>query len=250
MTLLKTVIAFVAVLAASLAAAQAGESIEMCGSAPYYPSEYTCYGDETPMLCPHVYGRPTYPCSGACYSPSMYQCCSGQLHLLPAQTGAFRLEVHSLDEQLHGRIAEVCNLQFHVGDEAETCVYCFNAPPQYVCSTYQNETVLLPSGSMSVDVPGGQYWYVDPNNGRLRTTAAGKAAGPERQLAGKNVTVYQEGYFSYDGSPFWLACKESGRGQLYGIFVPHLLDDHSNCVTIKLAAVPTTEPKEGAYSYT
>jgi hypothetical protein len=249
MNLLTTVIVPAALSAARLAAGQSGEGIEMCGSAPYYPSDYTCHGDETKVLCPPIYGQSTFPCNGTCYSPAMYQCRDGQLQLLPPQTGPFKLEVHSYDPQLHGRIAHVCNQQFHVGDDARTCVYCFNAPPQYVCSTYQNQTVLLPSGAMSVDVPGRQFWFVDPDNGRLGTTMAGTGAGPDRALAGKNVTVYREGYFSYDGSGFWLACKESGEAQLFGIFVPGLLDDHSNCVRVKLAAVPSTEPNEGAYSY-
>jgi hypothetical protein len=115
---------------------------------PVLSVRLTGYGDESKVLCPRIYGQSTFPCNGACYSPAMYQCCDGQLQLLPPQTGPFKLEVHSYDPQLHGRIAHVCNHEFHVGDDARTCVYCFNAPPQYVCSTYQNQTVLLPSGAM------------------------------------------------------------------------------------------------------
>jgi hypothetical protein len=127
-----------------------GEQLEFCGSAPYYSSEYTCYNT---TLCPKLYGQPTLPCSGACYSPDMYQCDDGgQLQLLPAlgasSGSAFRLEAHSSNPALNNRLAEVCNLQFNVGADAETCVYCYNAPPQFVCSSYRNETVLLPSGAM------------------------------------------------------------------------------------------------------
>jgi hypothetical protein len=39
MNLLTTVIVSAALSAARLAAAQSGEGIEMCGSAPYYPSD-------------------------------------------------------------------------------------------------------------------------------------------------------------------------------------------------------------------
>ena len=125
------------------------EQLQFCGSAPYYASEYTCYDNNT--LCPRLYGQPTLPCSGACYSPDMYQCSDGQLQLLPVHSetgGPFKLEVHSSNPALNNRLAEVCNLQFNVGEDAETCVYCFNAPPQFVCSEYQNETVLLESGAM------------------------------------------------------------------------------------------------------
>ncbi|KAK4033617.1 hypothetical protein C8A01DRAFT_19459 [Parachaetomium inaequale] len=230
------------------------EQLQFCGSAPYYASEYTCYDNNT--LCPRLYGQPTLPCSGSCYSPDMYQCRDdGQLQLLPvhgASGSAFRLEAHSSNPALNKRLAEVCNLQFNVGADAETCVYCYDAPPRFVCSSYQNETVLLPSGAMSVDVPGSQYWFVDPTTGRLRTTAAGKggAGGEGREHAGEGVTIYEEGYFSYDGWSYWLACKEPGGRGLYRIFAPTGNSDQNDCERIKLVAVPSTEPKEGAYSYT
>lgn len=62
------------------------------------------------------------------------------------------------------------------------------------------------------------------------------------------VLVYQEGYFSYDGSSHWLACKEPGQGESYGIFAGTL--DRTDCEKIKLVVVPSTDPNEGAYSYT
>ncbi|GAB1312690.1 Endo-1,3(4)-beta-glucanase 1 carbohydrate binding domain-containing protein [Madurella fahalii] len=224
------------------------ENIAFCGNAPYYPSEYTCYGT---TLCPRLDGQPTLPCGGACYSPDMYQCRDGQLQLLPAadaNSPPFKLEVHSSNPDLNLRQAEVCNLQFHVGADAQTCVYCYNAPPQYVCSSYQNKTVLLASGSMSVDVPGGQVWFVDPEDGRLRTTAGGKGGGSDREHAGEGVTIYQEGYFACDGSSHWLACKEPGQGETYSIYAGTV--DRTDCERIKLVVVPSTDHKEGAYSYT
>jgi hypothetical protein len=227
------------------------EQLEFCGSAPYYASEYTCYDNHT--LCPRLYGQPTLPCSGACYSPDMYQCRDGQLGLLPVHdaTGTpFQLQVHSSNPALNNRLAEVCSLQFHVGEDAETCVYCFNAPPQFVCSEYRNETVLLPSGAMSVDVPGSQYWFVDPMTSRLRTTVGGKGGGEGIEHAGKGVTIYQEGYFSYDGTSHWLACKEAGESQEYGIFAPTGNPNQNDCEKIKLVAMVDTEPGKGAYSYT
>jgi hypothetical protein len=55
---------------------------------------------------------------------------------------------------------------------------------------------------------------------------------------------------THDGAVFWLACPEEGNGHKYGIFAPFLIDDYSDCQRIKLVAVPATEPKQGAYSYT
>ncbi|KAH6855909.1 hypothetical protein B0I37DRAFT_65244 [Chaetomium sp. MPI-CAGE-AT-0009] len=228
-----------------------GEQLEFCGSVPYYASEYSCYDNKT--LCPRLFGQPTLPCSGACYSPDMYQCRDGQLELLPVHdaTGTpFKLQVHSSNPALNNSLAKVCNLQFNVGEDAETCVYCFNAPPQFVCSEYRNETVLLPSGAMDVDVPGSQYWFVDPTTGRLRTTAGGKANGEGMEHTGKGVTIYQDGYFSYDGSSHWFACKEAGGSQRYVIFAPTGNSNQNDCERIKLVTVASTEPKEGAYVYT
>jgi hypothetical protein len=150
-----TLVSLLILCAAGLVSGQS-EQLEFCGSAPYYASEYTCYDSNT--LCPRLYGQPTLPCSGACYSPDMYQCCDGQLQLLPThnENSPFKLEVHSANPALNNRVAEVCNLQFNVGEDAETCIYCYNAPPQFVCSEYQNKTVLRSSGAMvliTLDAP-------------------------------------------------------------------------------------------------
>lgn len=135
------------------------EEILFCGTAPYYPSEYTCYDGH--FLCPRLYGQATLPCGGACYSPDMYWCDGAQqLQLLPrmAQGTPFKIVVQSDVPALNNRQLEVCGLQFRAGPDAQTCVYCFNAPPQYVCSEYQNKTVLLPSGSM-VESPVSLYYH-------------------------------------------------------------------------------------------
>ncbi|KAK4464998.1 hypothetical protein QBC42DRAFT_195884 [Cladorrhinum samala] len=224
-----------------------------CGSAPYYPSDYTCYQPGN-ILCPTLHGQPTLPCNGACYSPDMYSCSNGQLQLLPlanATSSPFKLQVYSSNPAINNRFANVCGLGFNVGAGAQTCVYCFNAPPLYDCSTYQNQTVLLLSGAMDVDVPGDQYWFIDPSTGRLRTTEAGKAGGYGRSLAGQSVTVYQDGYFSYIGSSSWLACLDASQSQVYNIYAPvGSAASRTDCERVKLAAVSTTNPKEGAYSYT
>jgi hypothetical protein len=126
------------------------EQIQTCGNVPYYPSDYKCYDNHA--LCPNLDGQPTLPCGGACYSPNMYQCSEeGQLSLLPtanASSTPFKLKVHSSNSALDSNPVRVCNLQFQTGADAHTCVYCYNAPPLYVCSSYHNETVLLPLGYM------------------------------------------------------------------------------------------------------
>jgi len=70
----------------------------------------------------------------------------------------FKLKVHSAnananananpEHELNDRLLHVCNLQFWTGEDAKTCTYCFEAPPQFVCSRYGNQTVLLASGAM------------------------------------------------------------------------------------------------------
>lgn len=238
--------------ALALAATAQAQTL-FCGSAPYYPSDYTCYQPGN-ILCPTLYGQPTLPCNGACYSPDMYSCSGGQLQLLPQATitsPPFKLQVYSANPAINNLFAKVCGLGFNVGASAQTCVYCYNAPPLYVCSTYQNQTVLLKSGAMDVDVPGDQYWFIDPPTGRLRTTGAGKGGGYGMQWAGQNVTVYQDGYFAHTGSSYWLACLDPTQSQVYNIYAPvGSAAGRTDCERVKLAAVSTTNPKEGAYAYT
>jgi hypothetical protein len=73
------------------------------------------------------------------------------------------------------------------------------------------------------------------------------AQGDERLT---RVLVYQDGYFSYNGTSHWLACKEAGGSQIYSIFAPTGDVNQNDCERIKLVTVASTEPKEGAYSYT
>lgn len=48
-----------------------GEGIEICGSQPYYPSNYTCYDNE--FLCPVLENRRTQVCGDACFDPNDYK---------------------------------------------------------------------------------------------------------------------------------------------------------------------------------
>ncbi|KAL1839658.1 hypothetical protein VTJ49DRAFT_1268 [Mycothermus thermophilus] len=225
------------------------EEILFCGSAPYYASQYTCYDSE--FLCPILYGQPTLRCGDACHSPDLYWCDgTPQLRQLPIMPVGYpyKLLVQSSNPALDGRTVHVSGLQFRAGADAVTTTYCYNAPPLYDCSLYVNQTILLENGSMSVDVPGGQFWYVDPDTGLLRTTAAGKAAGPERYLAGLGVTTYHDGYFWYTGKSYWLACKEPGDAEIYNIAMP-ITDDDGGCERIRLVS-ENTAIFRGAYSYT
>src|SRR3954465_4152565 len=103
---------FLLLCAATLSTCQ----ILFCGTAPYYPADYTCYNNN--ILCPILYGQPTLPCNSACYSPDMYQCAGGQLQLLPQATTSsppFKLQVRSSNPALNGLVGKVCGLAFNVG---------------------------------------------------------------------------------------------------------------------------------------
>lgn len=140
-------ISLVALSAAPFLAAGDDSGLISCGGAGYYPSEYTCYDGST--LCPVLFGQPTLPCGGACYSPDMYACKDGShLTLLSEQSGPFALVAQSSNPELNGQTVHACNHMFGIGDDARTCVYCYNAPPLYVCNEYENNTVLRPDGRM------------------------------------------------------------------------------------------------------
>jgi len=47
-----------------------------CGTQPYFPQRYTCYGN---LLCPITDGIIYQPCGPACFNPANYGCQNGQL---------------------------------------------------------------------------------------------------------------------------------------------------------------------------
>ena len=61
----------------ALVAAVAADSLQYCGSAPYYTSQYTCFDGS--FLCPITDGVPTLRCGDACYLQSQYACSNNQL---------------------------------------------------------------------------------------------------------------------------------------------------------------------------
>ncbi|KAK1825901.1 hypothetical protein QBC39DRAFT_394599 [Podospora conica] len=172
-------------------------------------------------------------CGDASYYPSVYTCYGADSTpvLCPRLDGE---PTYACGRACYSSSIYNSNPALH-GQTVKTCVYCYNAPPLHVYSLYQNETVLVPSSAM----------FIDQDNGWLRTTAAGKASGSGRQLAGANVT----GFITHDEAVFWLARPEDGLGHKYGIFAPYLINNYSDCSRTKLLAAPTAGPKQGAYSY-
>ena len=68
--------------------------------------------------------------------------------------------------------------------------------------------------------------------------------------------MYQNGFFTYNDSPFWLSCLRTlpggtvGTSRSYRIYAPtpeNLVK--SGCEQIKLVANTVTSRKEGAYEY-
>ncbi|KAF2666892.1 hypothetical protein BT63DRAFT_427306 [Microthyrium microscopicum] len=63
----------------ALATTGFAEDLRNCGTAPYYPSQYTCFDNS--FLCPISNGVPTLRCGDACYLQSQYACSNNQLVL-------------------------------------------------------------------------------------------------------------------------------------------------------------------------
>ncbi|SPO05490.1 uncharacterized protein DNG_08177 [Cephalotrichum gorgonifer] len=241
--------------AVSLAASFSGvlaEDLEWCGDAQYYPAEYTCFDDST--LCPILFGLPNRPCGGGCYAPEMYQCESGSLSLLPEEDGPFKLTTHSTVTKVSGWELKACGNYLAIGAGARECNSC---PEGAACDEYQNETVFLPNGEMAADLPGGQYWYVSPEDGALMFTEGGDEAEAGIALAGQRVEVYSDGFFSYQGSRhYWLACLRRlpggtvGTTRSYRIHAPTPENlEKEDCSQIKLVASSVADRKHGAYKY-
>ncbi|KIK57080.1 carbohydrate-binding module family 52 protein [Collybiopsis luxurians FD-317 M1] len=64
-------------LVAGVVVAQSSEDLLSCGSAMYYPSQYTCFDDD--FLCPIINGDINLRCGDACYSTSQYSCSNDTL---------------------------------------------------------------------------------------------------------------------------------------------------------------------------
>ncbi|KAK1770213.1 hypothetical protein QBC33DRAFT_567560 [Phialemonium atrogriseum] len=241
-------------LVASLMSPVRAEDMDSCGEASYFPSEYTCYDNST--LCPITFNLPTVPCEGAggCYASEMFSCKDGELETLPEATGPFTLTAHGMRPAYQNLTVKACGNYLAIGANARECTSCAGAGPDVQCESYRNNTVLLPNGKMSVDVPGGQYWYVDPNNGLLQYTADGNSTAIK--WAGHNVTVYEDGFFVYDSMPhYWLACLRTlpggvpGTGRTYRIYASTFSNlESGDCEPIRLAT-KSVDKTEGAYKY-
>ncbi|KAK4448677.1 hypothetical protein QBC34DRAFT_101981 [Podospora aff. communis PSN243] len=263
-------------VAALLSTSASAEEAETCGTASYFPSEYSCYNNTA--LCPKVYGLPTVPCAGAggCYSPHTHSCSDGALKSLPPATSAFTLTAWGVRTTYQDKIVKACGGYLAIGANARECTACDASRPGVNCASYGKKTVLMPDGSMAVDVNGGQYWYVDPRDGALRYTEVrvpesvpetnGTAVGwnattplapaQGQEFAGQRVTVTENGLFEFDSaSHYWFACLRTmlggvvGTGRTWRIYSSSPMNvEGLDCEKIKLVA-KAVDRKEGAYQY-
>lgn len=203
-------------LAGAPCAVRADEDFSTCGAVPYLPSEYACYGNAT--LCPVTFGVASAPCAGSCYVPGLHACVDGAVKPLPEATSPFTLVVHAVSSRLNGLDVKACGNFLAIGAGARRCVSCRGAAQGVNCGAYGNQTVLLPSGEMvsagvagegggfdsdpimvrglldayhyvpqqATDVEGGQYWYVNPDEGILQYSKVG-SNGTEKSIAGQSV---------------------------------------------------------------
>ncbi|GAB1309881.1 Endo-1,3(4)-beta-glucanase 1 carbohydrate binding domain-containing protein [Madurella fahalii] len=258
------VLAAVAV-AAAVAAPVLAEELQTCGAASYYPSEYTCYDDSA--LCPVIHTLPTAHCSGSggCYAPEQFSCEDGTLKSLPDATSPFTLAAFGARPNFGNMTVNACGNYLAIGAGARLCTSCSPAPGAKVqCSEYGNQTVFLPGGQMAADVPGHQYWYVNPRDGALQFTTAlpsnssWNATVPGKEFAGQNVKALENGLFMYtrENMPhYWLACLRTLEGGVIGtvrvwrIYAPiPMKQGRGDCWPVKLVAKPV-DKKTGAYKY-
>jgi len=103
------------------------------------------------------------------------------------------------------------------------------------------------------DIPGGQYWYVNPMDGALMYVT-GKDA-QQTAWAGQNVTIYQNGLFDSEVWPhYWVACLRllpggvPGTGRAWRLYTSIDINLEKDCEPIRLVS-STVDRKQGAYKY-
>ncbi|PKS12468.1 hypothetical protein jhhlp_000674 [Lomentospora prolificans] len=258
------------------AALVAAEDLEWCGDARYYPSEYTCFDDS--FMCPVLFGLPNLPCNGGCYADQMYQCDDGSLKLRGEQKKPFVLKTASSSEHVDGLVVNACGGYLAIGTGARECPQCKDSD-DVDCEEYGNKLVLLPDGEMAVDVPGGQQWYINPSDGTLSYTREVDTEALADGLSGSGVTsqfiflrqrsrydswfdtntmvclVFEDGFFSPPGRPYWLACLRTlpggtpGTTRSYRLYAPTAENlEKTGCDQVKLIAT-SVDRKQGAYEW-
>ncbi|KAK0649902.1 hypothetical protein B0T16DRAFT_138061 [Cercophora newfieldiana] len=259
-------------ITAILATQTSAEETETCGVASYFPTEYTCYNNTS--LCPKIYSLSTVPCagSGGCYSPHSFSCSDGVLRSLPKASSPFTLTAHGVRATYQDKYVKACGGYLAIGANARECTSCPKGQAGVDCASYGRKTVLMPDGAMAVDVPGKQWWYVDPRDGALRYTDAptlpanGTGVGwnatttfppvQDQEFAGQRVSVLENGFFDYESSShFWFACLRTltggvvGTGRTWRIYSSSAANvEWLDCEKIKLVAT-AVDKKQGAYKY-
>ncbi|KAF2835245.1 hypothetical protein M501DRAFT_999278 [Patellaria atrata CBS 101060] len=143
----------------------------------------------------------------------MYSCANKQLSILPAQSGPFTVQALNPNAPFHGWPIEACGRHFVITQHGP-CTYCPENVPRDVCPP-GNETLLYAGSGLSVYVPGGQQYYIEPN-GALGFTQAHSASYPTGSLWG--VSAYQEGAFIYLPSDGWIACPDGNDASSWQVF--------------------------------
>ncbi|KAK4664065.1 uncharacterized protein QC763_500245 [Podospora pseudopauciseta] len=259
----KRIVAVLALATSFLATSVLGEEQAKCGQASYYPSEYACYDNKT--LCPITFSLPTKPCGGGCYSPEQYSCEDETIKDLPEATSPFTLTFSGVRKTFQNLNVKACGRYLAVGANARECHAC-TAAGGTNCGTYQNSTVLLPGGQMASDVPGHQYWYINPTDGILRYTEAlagnaslWNATIPGKEFAGQNVKVYENGLFTWTREDatthWWMACLVTlpggavGTARSWRIYAPTYVNmERGDCELGRIFS-KAVDRKAGVYKY-
>ncbi|KAL2270702.1 hypothetical protein VTJ83DRAFT_73 [Remersonia thermophila] len=259
----------------------AAEDRLTCGDATYFPSEYKCYDNRT--LCPIQFSLPTKPCagSGGCYPPEQFSCEApsgkgkgkgkkegegkGILRTLPEATSPFTLTVWGTRQTFRNQTVKACGGYLAIGANARQCHAC-TAVGGTDCGKYANVTALLPHGRMNSGVANPQYWYVDPLQGVLRYTDPIASNTTEDgdpvwgvEFAGKNVKVYENGFFVWDRedamSHFWMACLitlpggGTSTGRSWRLYAPTGMNlERGDCELVRIVA-KAVDKNSGVYQY-
>ncbi|KAI9725916.1 MAG: hypothetical protein M1828_002243 [Chrysothrix sp. TS-e1954] len=234
------------------------QTVQYCGSQPYYPSAYTCYDG---FLCPVLGTEPTLKCLNACYLPEAYICTNDTLSLHQPETNAFTLEtVQAGIPSLNHLPITACGRRFYVG--GGSCTYCPTMLGDTGCENFTNTTVFANTGTLDTEVPGGQQTYLAPD-GSMGFTQAHSTSKPVGSDQGRFRAFDQGGYFTYAPSPQgWLACPVSGNAgstatsvqyellaAVVGGKVPALAAANQGCVPLKLRTVDVAQGTIGAWQY-
>ncbi|KAJ9667065.1 hypothetical protein H2201_002900 [Coniosporium apollinis] len=122
----------------------AAEDTFTCGTAPYYPSQYTCF--DGVFLCPKVNGLAYLRCGDACYNHNMYTCPNNKLVLIdwsvPERTQQCGTAPYYPSKYVCYNGNFLCPITG--GTAYQRCGQACYSPSQYSCSNGQLKQVPAP----------------------------------------------------------------------------------------------------------